>query len=54
MEIGNITTAMETTQLLKTLNLGYAQIVKSEKVKRFISQAKQTADKQLKKLSSYL
>ena len=54
MEIGNITTVMETKQLLKTLNLGYAQVVKSEKVKRFISQAKQTADKQLKKLGSYL
>ncbi|TGE39754.1 DUF3231 family protein [Desulfosporosinus fructosivorans] len=54
IEISHIVTLMETKQLLKTLNLGYAQVVKSEKVKRFISQAKQTADKQLKKLSSYL
>ena len=54
MEIGNIASVMETKQLLKTLNLGYAQVVKSEKVKQFISQAKQTADKQLKKLGSYL
>lgn len=54
MEIGNITTGMETQELLKTLNMGYAQVVKSEKVKRFISQAKQTADQQLKKLGSYL
>lgn len=54
MEIGNIITVMETQQLLKTLNLGYAQVIKSEKVKRYISQAKQTADKQLKKLSSFL
>jgi hypothetical protein len=54
MEIGNITTVMETKQLLKDLNLGYAQVVKSEKAKHFISQAKQMADKQLKKLGSYL
>ena len=54
MEIGNIVTVMETKQLLKTLNLGYAQVVKSEKVKHFISQAKQISDKQLKKLGSYL
>ena len=54
MEISHIVSLMETKQLLKTLNLGYGQVVKSEKVKRFISQAKQTADKQLKKLGSYL
>ncbi len=54
MEISNIVSLIETKQLLKTLNLGYGQVVKSEKVKRFISQAKQTADKQLKKLSSFL
>jgi len=54
MEISHIVALMETKQLLKTLNLGYGQVVKSEKVKRFISQAKQTADKQLKKLGSYL
>lgn len=54
MEIGNLTTVMETKELLKTLNMGYAQVVKSEKVKRYISQAKQTADQQLKKLGSYL
>ncbi|GAB6152015.1 hypothetical protein JCM17380_07650 [Desulfosporosinus burensis] len=54
LEISHLVTLIETKQLLKTLNLGYAQVVKSEKVKRFISQAKQTADKQLKKLSSYL
>ena len=54
MEISHITSLMETKQLLKTLNLGYGQVVKSEKVKGFISQAKQTADKHLKKLGSYL
>ncbi|WP_243454407.1 DUF3231 family protein [Desulfosporosinus fructosivorans] len=54
MEISHITSLIETKELLKTLNLGYGQVVKSEKVKRFISEAKQTADKQLKKLSSYL
>ncbi len=54
MEISHLVTLLETKQLLKTLNLGYSQVVKSEKVKRFISQAKQVADKQLKKLSSYL
>ncbi|SHH15559.1 DUF3231 family protein [Desulfosporosinus lacus] len=54
MEIGNLVTVMETKELLKALNLGYGQVVKSEKVKRFISQAKQTADQQLKKLGSYL
>ena len=54
MEISHLITIMETKQLLKTLNLGYGQVVKSEKVKHFISQAKQIADKQLKKLGSYL
>ncbi|HEY8911009.1 MAG TPA: DUF3231 family protein [Desulfosporosinus sp.] len=54
MEISHIVSLMETKQLLKTLNLGYGQVVQSEKVKRFISQAKQIADKQLKKLGSYL
>ena len=54
LEISHLVTLMETKQLLKTLNLGYGQVVKSEKVKRFISQAKQTSDKQLKKLGSYL
>lgn len=54
MEISHIVSLIETKQLLKTLNLGYSQVVKSEKVKRFISQAKQTSDKQLKKLGSYL
>jgi len=54
LEISHIVTLMETMQLLKTLNLGYSQVIKSEKIKQFISQAKQNADKQLKKLSSYL
>ncbi len=54
MEISHIVSLIETKQLLKTLNLGYGQVVKSEKVKRFISQAIQTADKHLKKLISYL
>ncbi|TGE37298.1 DUF3231 family protein [Desulfosporosinus fructosivorans] len=54
LEISHIVTIMETKQLLKTLSLGYSQVVKSEKVKRFISQEKQTADKQLKKLATYL
>jgi len=54
LEISHIVSLMEIKQLLKTLNLGYAQVVKSEKVKYFISQAKQIADKQLKKLGSFL
>ncbi len=54
LEISHLVTLMENKQLLKTLNIGYAQVVKSEKVKRFLSQAKQIADKHLKKLGSYL
>ncbi|OLN27168.1 DUF3231 family protein [Desulfosporosinus metallidurans] len=54
LEISHIFSMMETKQLLSTLNLGYSQVVKSEKVRNFISKAKQISDKHLKVLGSSL
>lgn len=54
LEISHLVSLMETKELLKTLNLGYGQVVKSEKIKKHISEAKQTADKQLSGLGSFL
>ena len=54
IEISHIFSLMETKQLLMVLNLGYGQIVKSNKIKDFISQAIQLSDKQLSKLGSLL
>ena len=54
IEISHIFSIMETKQLIATLNLGYSQVVKSEKVRAFISKAKQLSDKHLKVLGSAL
>jgi len=54
LEISNIFSMMETKLLLRTLYLGYSQVVKSEKVRDYLSKAKQIADKQLKVLGSFL
>ncbi|MDR3602903.1 MAG: DUF3231 family protein [Desulfosporosinus sp.] len=54
LEISHIVSLMETKQLLRTLKLGYGQVVKSEQIKHYISRAKQIADKQLNKLGSFL
>ncbi|EGW40177.1 DUF3231 family protein [Desulfosporosinus sp. OT] len=54
IEITYIFSIMETKQLLRTLNSGYSQVVKSEKVRNYISKAKQLADKQLESLGSVL
>lgn len=54
IEIGHIVELMETKQLYKTLKLGYGQVVKSEKINNFISKGKETADRHLEKLGSFL
>jgi len=54
LEISNIFSMMETKLLLRTLDLGYSQVVKSEKVRNYLSKAKQIADKQLKVLGAFL
>lgn len=54
IEISHIFSLMETKQLLRVLNLGYGQVVKSQKIKDFISKAIQLSDKQLPKLGSLL
>ena len=54
IEISHIHSIMETKQLLRVLNIGYGQTVKSDKIKNFISQEIQLADKQLSKLGSLL
>lgn len=54
LEIGHIFSLMEMKQLIRTLVLGYSQVVKSEKVKMHLSKAKQISDKQLEKLGAFL
>lgn len=54
LEISSLFSLIEMKQLIKTLNLGYSQVVNSEKVRAYLSKAKQVADKQLKILGSYL
>ncbi len=54
IEISHIFSLMETKLLLRTLNLGYSQVVKSEKIRSYLSKCKQVSDKQLKKLASFL
>jgi len=54
IEISHIVSMMEAKQLFKTLKLGYAQVVKSEKIKNFILQGIEIADKQQKKLGFLL
>ena len=54
IEISHIFSLMETKLLLRTLNLGYSQVVKSEKIRSYLSESKQISDKQLKKLASFL
>jgi len=54
LEICHLVSLMETKELIKTLNLGYGQVVKSEAIKKYISQAKQISDKQLSGLGSFL
>jgi spore coat protein CotF len=54
IEISHIYSLMETKLLLRTLYLGYSQVVKSGKIRGFLSECKQISDKQLKKLGSFL
>lgn len=54
LEISNVFSVMETMLLLRTLTLGYTQVVKSEKIKDYLSKTKQISDKQLKTLGSFL
>ncbi len=54
LEISHLVSLMETKELLKSLNLGYGQVVKSEKIKKLITQGKEIADKQLSGLGSFL
>ena len=54
LEISNIFSLMETKLLLRTLVLGYSQVVKSEKIRDYLTKSKQVADKQLKVLGTFL
>ncbi|EGW38959.1 DUF3231 family protein [Desulfosporosinus sp. OT] len=54
LEISHIFSLMETKMLLRTLKLGYSQVVKSEKIRNYLSKAKQISDKQLKVLGAFL
>lgn len=54
LEIAHIFSLMEIKLLLRTLNLGYSQVVQSEKIRNYLSKSKQIADKQLEILGSFL
>lgn len=54
LEMSYLFSMMEIKQLLRTLKLGYSQVVKSEKVRTYVSTGKQIADKQIEILSSFL
>ena len=54
LEVSRVFSIMETKLLLSTLNLGYSQVVKSGKVRNYLSKGKQIADKQLKVLGDFL
>lgn len=53
LEISNIYSMLETTHLFRTLGLGYSQVVKSDKVKKYLSKTIQIADRQLEALGSF-
>ncbi len=54
LEIGGVCSVIDTKQQLSTLTLGCSQVVKSKKIKNYLSKYKQIEDKQLKILGSYL
>ena len=54
MEISNIISLMEVQLLLRTSKIGFSQVVKSEKIRHFLSQGKQIADHHLKTLGEFL
>lgn len=54
MEIGHIYTLIETKQLIRALNLGLSQVVKSEKIRNYISKCRKVADKHIETLASLL
>lgn len=54
LEIGHLYALMETKELIETLNVGYSQVVKSEKIKKYLLKAIGTARKHLKILAAFL
>lgn len=54
LEISHVFSTMETKLLLRVINLGHSQVVKSEKIKNYLTEAIRIADKQIKALSSFL
>lgn len=54
LEISNVFSIMETMLLLRTLTLGYSQVVKSEKIMGYLSKTKQISDRQIKILGTFL
>lgn len=54
LEVTSIYSLMETKQLIRTLNTGYAQITTSEKIREFLNKSIQLADRHLKILASLL
>ncbi|ODA38800.1 DUF3231 family protein [Desulfosporosinus sp. BG] len=54
LEIGHLYSIIETKQLIETLNVGYSQIVKSEKIKKYLLKAIETARKHIKVLTAFL
>ena len=54
IEISHLHALMETKQLVKLLNMGYIQVVKSEKIKKFMQKSIKVAEKHLKVLGEFL
>ncbi|WP_407310829.1 DUF3231 family protein [Desulfosporosinus sp. SB140] len=54
LEIGEIYSIIEIQYLTRTLKLGYSQVVKSEKIKNYLSSSKEKTDKNLEKLTLFL
>ncbi|NLL52903.1 MAG: DUF3231 family protein [Peptococcaceae bacterium] len=54
VEISHIYSLIEIKRLIRTLNIGLCQVVKSDKIKSYLLRAKEIADKQLATLSELL
>lgn len=54
IEISHLYSIMETKQLIETLNVGYSQVVNSEKIRKFLLKSITTAKKHLKVLGDFL